>query len=311
MPRLSRAMRLAVLPMLLLGCASDPVDRLNSQISRSVLMLEGHQDADSLAAAALLSGTDIFAKGHKDQKHAASLIARATSAAPDRADLAWLQAALCEQTPSCNALPFEVRVRELDPINGIGWLGQLARSWAANDEAGTHEALEAIAQSDRVDIYYTRLIAKLTPKVAEAGSISLREASVAVVGALAMETIPTYQPASTACKGDRLNQAEVVSLCRGLARSFENGDSFMTEMVGVAIAKRVWPENSPEWQAAVDARRRFDYQGKLWAELPDPGKTEAEGMQNHLTLCSQYRREQDVFRAELIAAGKNPDPPVP
>ncbi len=169
MTRFSRAICLAVLPMLLQGCASSE-DRLNREISRSVATLERQQDADSLAAAALLSGNDIFGTGHRDQKHAASLIARATSAAPDRPDLAWLQATLCEQTPSCGALPFEVRVRELDPTNGVGWLGELARSWAANDEAGTNKALQAVAQSDRVDIYYTRLIATLTPKVAEAGS---------------------------------------------------------------------------------------------------------------------------------------------
>jgi hypothetical protein len=309
MARLSPAICLALLPMLLQGCASS-VDRLNSQISRSVVTLERQQDADSLAAAALLSGNDIFGKGQKDRKHAASLIARATATAPDRADLAWLQAAICQQTPSCDALPFEVRVRTLDPSNGIGWLGGLARSWAANDDAGTNKALRAIAQSDRVDIYYTRLIAKLTPKVAEAASISLDEASVAVVGALAIESIPAYASASHACKGERLDQPDVVTLCRGVARAFENGDSFVTEMVGVAIAKRVWPENSPEWQAAVDARRLFDYQSKLWIELPD--KSATESMQNHIALCSQYRREQDVFRAELIAAGKNPDlPPGP
>jgi hypothetical protein len=308
MTRLSRAICLAVLPMLLQGCASS-FDRLNSQISRSVVTLERQQDADSLAAAALLNNKDLFGKERKDQRSAASLIARATAVAPERADLAWLQAAICQQTPSCDARPFEVRVRTLDPSNGVGWLGELARSWAANDEAGTNKALEAIAQSDRVDIYYTRLIAKLTPKVAQAGSISLDEASVAVVGALAYESIPAYQSASKACKGERLNQSDVVTLCQGLARAFENGDSFVTEMVGVAIAKRVWPENSPEWQAAVDARRLFDYQSKVWTELP--AKTATESMQNHLSLCSQYRREQDVFRAELVAAGKNPDPPGP
>ncbi len=83
----------------------------------------------------------------------------------------------------------------------------------------------------------------------------------------------------------------------------------MTEMVGVAIAKRVWPENSPEWQAAVDARRRFDYQGKMLIELA--ANTAAERMPNHISLCSQYRREQDVFRAQLVAAGISPDPPKP
>jgi len=308
MARLSCAICLTVLPMLLQGCVSS-VDRLNREISRSVVTLERQQDADSLAAAALISSNDIFGKNQKDQRHGASLIAQAVATAPDRADLAWLQASICQQISSCDVRPFEVRVRTLDPSNGVGWLGELARSWAASDEAGTNKALQAIAQSDRVDIYYTRLIARLTPRVAEAGSITLDEASVAVIGALAMESIPAYTSVSHACKGERLQQPDVVTFCRGVAKAFENGDSWVSEMVGVAIAKRVWPENSPEWQAAVDARRRFDYQSKLWTELPIKAATES--MQDHIYLCSQYRREQDVLRAELIAAGKNPDPPVP
>jgi hypothetical protein len=31
--------------------------------------------------------------------------------------------------------------------------------------------------------------------------------------------------------------------------------------------------------------------------------------EEYLTLCAQNRREQDVLRAQLIAAGKNPNPP--
>jgi hypothetical protein len=160
-----------------------------------------------------------------------------------------------------------------------------------------------------VDLYYTRLIAKLTPKIAQGGSISLSEASVAVIGILAAEAIPAYQSASNACKGERLNQPDVVSLCQGLARALENGDTFITEMIGVAIAKRVWPPNSPEGRAAVDARRLFDYQSKLWGELPL--KPDGSSTERYISLCGQYRREQEVFRAELVDAGKNPDPPRP
>lgn len=307
MTRLSRAICLAILPMLLQGCASSE-DRLNREISRSVVTLERQEDADSLAAAALLSGNDIFGTGHKDQKHAASLIARATSAAPNRADLAWLQARLCQEAPPCDAQAFDIKVRTLDPSNGAGWLGALTRSWDARDDAGMNEALRAIGQTDRVDVYYTGLVAKLTPKIAQAGSTSLGEASVPLIGSLASLTIPAYESASKACKGDRLSQNGVVGLCRGLARAFENGDSFITEMVGIAIAKRVWPENSPQWQAAVDARQLYEYRTKLWGELPL--QTEAS-VHRYVALCSQYRREQDVLRAELIDAGKNPDPPAP
>jgi hypothetical protein len=40
------------------------------------------------------------------------------------------------------------------------------------------------------------------------------------------------------------------------------------------------------------------------ASLRDPRWTE-----RHLALCAQNRREQDVLLAELIDAGKSPDPP--
>lgn len=303
----SRAICLAVLPALLQGCASSE-DRLNREISRSLVTLERQQDADSLAAAALLRDNDIFPKGNKDPKHAALLIARAAAASPDRADLAWLQARICQDAPPCDAQASDMKLRTLDPSNGAGWLGALTRSWNAKDDAGTDEALKAISQTDHVDIYYTGLVARLTPRIAQAGSISLGDASVPLIGSLASLTIPAYESASKACKGDRLSQDGFVSLCRGLARAFENGDSFMTEMVGLAIAKRVWPENSPEWQAAVDARNLYEYRTKLWAELPP--HTEA-GVDRYVELCRQYRREQDVLRAELVDAGRNPDPPKP
>jgi hypothetical protein len=35
---------------------------------------------------------------------------------------------------------------------------------------------------------------------------------------------------------------------------------------------------------------------------------DATKINRYIALCGQYRREQDVFRAELVDAGKNPDP---
>jgi len=40
---------------------------------------------------------------------------------------------------------------------------------------------------------------------------------------------------------------------------------------GVAIAKRVWPENSPEWKVAAEERRVYDYRSKLYSKL-DSGR---------------------------------------
>ena len=79
-------------------------------------------------------------------------------------------------------------------------------------------------------------------------------------------------------------------------------------MIGVAIAKRVWPQDSPEWQAAAEQRRVYDYRSKLYPKielrvLTHPGE--------YLALCAQNRRESDVFAAQLIAAGYDPNPPTP
>src|SRR4029077_170588 len=181
---------LVVLGTLLQACATPSLDRVKNHIARAVVVLEQQRDADSLAAAALLSSSELFGK---NENRASSLIARATLAAPDRADLAWLQARICQETAGCDSQPFEAKVRNLDPSNGAGWLGALARAVAAKDDEATNEALTAISQTARVDIYYTRLIGTLSPKVAQTGSVSLSEAVVTVIGVMAAQTIPPYQ----------------------------------------------------------------------------------------------------------------------
>jgi hypothetical protein len=286
--------------------ATPAPDKMKNHIARAIIVLEQGHDADSLAAAALLSSSHLSGK---NENRTASLMARATLAAPDRADLAWLQVMICQKTPGCDSRRFEAKVRNLDPSNGAGWLGALSRAAAARDDAATNAALRAISQTDRVDIYYTKLIGTLSPKVVETGSMSLSEAVTAIIGILAAQGIPAYQSVSNACKGDRLMRANVLDLCQGVARAFENGDTFITEMIGVAIAKRVWPPESPEWQAAADARRLFDYQSEHWVDLAPKTDSDSAGMTRYLALCSQYRREQEVFRAELVDAGVNPDPP--
>jgi hypothetical protein len=95
-------------------------------------------------------------------------------------------------------------------------------------------------------------------------------------------------------------------VCRGIAKACERGDTYITEMIGVAIAKRVWPEDSPEWIAAADARRSYEYRSKVSAQLEAWSVTHAD---QTLTMYAQSRREQDVLLAQLVATGKSPNPP--
>jgi hypothetical protein len=87
----------------------------------------------------------------------------------------------------------------------------------------------------------------------------------------------------------------------------EHGDVLITEMIGVAIAKRVWPEDSPEWQAALERRRVYEYRKGL-LELLQKDRPSTAQTQEYVALCLQNPSEQAVTRAQIVAAGKDPDP---
>lgn len=285
-----------------MACASSggPLAKAQQRTDQAIAALMKMTDPDSLAAAGLMS-----IGSYGDQS--LHFLALAIAAAPDRPDLLWLQAMRCSELPPCNPTPLEQRLRELDPTNGAAWWAAMARAAVTHDSEGTDTAIAAISHSQRVDIYWTTLIAHLSRAVANTKKMSLEESEVAVIGYLAAEAIPPYQYVSTSCKGERLQQQGVTESCRGVATALQNGDTYMTEMIGVAIAKRVWPEESPEWKAAAEERRVYDYRSKLYSKfesrtISHPGE--------YLTLCAQNRRESDLFAAQLIAAGYDPNPPA-
>jgi hypothetical protein len=284
------------------ACASSDalIAKAQKHTDQTIAALSQMTDADSLAAAGLMS-----IGNHGDQS--LRFLALATAATPDRADLLWLRAMRCAQLPPCDPKPIEQRLRELDPTNGAGWWAAMARAGVTHDSEGTDTALAAISRSQRVDIYWTTLIAHLSRAVANTKNRSLQESEVAVIGYLAAEAIPPYQNISTSCKGDRLQQPGVTEICRRVAKALQNGDTYITEMIGVAIAKRVWPEDSPEWKAAAEEHRVYEYRAKFFMKLSERGTKHAE---EYLALCSQNRREQDVFAAQLTAAGYVPNPPA-
>jgi hypothetical protein len=287
---------------LLSGCTGSPAaERAGAEprLQHAVTALERQTDADSLAAAALLGQLE-----HDDT--AMALLTRAIAAAPERPDLVWLQAQICSRFSQCDPESIERHLRELDPTNGIGWMGALARAKLSNSEEAKNTALTAIGNSERVDIYWTTLIARLSRATADTGVMGLHQAEISIIGVLSARVIPSYDAVDTACKGERLQHVNNVDVCRGVAKAFERGDTYITEMIGVAIAKRVWPEDSADWEAANEARRVYTYRSRFWPALDIRDETHA---QKFLTFCAQNRREQDVLRAQLIAAGKNPNPP--
>jgi hypothetical protein len=286
----------------LMGCATPPAPKLaepEQHLQGVATALAKQTDADFLAAAGLLS-----LPSRPDDSLA--LIGRATAAAPERPDLVWLQAQVCQDVAPCDPEPIERRLRKLDPSNGAGWMGAFARANSSRNDEAKDAALAAISHSDRVDIYWTTLIARLSRATAQTRTISLEEAEGVTIGLLAAQAIPAYSGVSSACKGERLQRVEIIEGCRGVAGALERGDTYITEMIGVAISKRVWPEDSPEWKAAAKARHVYEYRSKFWTALDIRDTSHAE---EYLTLCAHNHREQDVLLAQLIAAGKNPNPP--
>jgi hypothetical protein len=270
------------------------------RIEPTIAALKLDSDADSMAATGLLSLD-------KHPGQTLPLISRAAAAAPQRADLLWLQVEVCQKVSPCHPEPMEQQLLELEPSNGAGWFGALARAHASKDDEARDAALSAIAHSGRVDIYWTTLTAHLSRAAARTGKISLEDASITIIGYLAAEAIPAYTAASMACKGDRLLRAEVLESCRGVAASLQRGDNYVTEAIGISIAQRVWPEDSPEWKAAAEARRVIDYRLKFIMKLDPRGE---KAMEEYIALCEKFHREQDVFLAQMIAAGEDPNPPA-
>lgn len=296
---------LILLTGFLSGCAASPEARAaqsERRAQRTAAALANRTDADSLAVAGLSS-----LRKHPDQ--ALSLLAHASDADPQRADLIWLQAEVCHKVEACDPEAYETRLRALDPSNGAGWLAALERANTAQDKPAMDAALHAISHSDRVNIYWTTLIAHLSRAAVQPKMMSLQEAETRVIGYLSAEAIPALQTISHACKGERLQQPEYAEACRGIAKSFEQGDTYIIEMIGVTIARRVWPEDSVEWRAADEARRLHEYRIQQWQKVNPPIWATPQWAERFLALCEQHRREQDVFLAQFVDAGANPNPP--
>jgi hypothetical protein len=87
------------------------------------------------------------------------------------------------------------------------------------------------------------------------------------------------------------------------------GDTYLTEMIGVAIAKRTWPEGSPEYVDAISAKRvahyRIDADGKLSLHRFSYSNYAAKRLQ----LMMEKSTEQEVNLAEILNAKLNPNPP--
>lgn len=303
--RPSSAAPLTALGVVLLGsCATTDTGQqvtFENRTARAEAALIAAGDPDSLQAAALVGDGEPAAR--------LLLIQRAAAAAPDRPDIAWSHLQLCFRVDSCDPRPIEAHLHALDPGNGAAWSATLERSLKAGDTATLQATVLAISNTERFGVYWNAGIVHTTNAVIRTGAMEPKSAFVRAIGAAAAQWIPLNAIADF-CQGRSLQQPDVLATCRRLAVVLRRGDIYLTEMVGLAVAKRVWPEGSAEYQAAVEARRVIQYRTDTDNGLTTRKQLDNAWVQSHLALMAAHDTEQAVVVAEITNAGLNPDPPA-
>ena len=166
-----------------------------------------------------------------------------------------------------------------------------------------------MARADRFDVYLNSIVAHATTVILKTGKMDTQTALTAVLGFAVAEAIPAYSQLTTLCKGDALNDPGVLDDCRSLSGVLRRGDTYISEMVGTAIAKKVWAEGDPEYQDAMSARRVVHYRMAMALEV-DLKQWTDEYARRYLQLVASHRTEQEVGLAQLLEAGISPDPPA-
>lgn len=290
------------------GCSANGAfeqAKYDRKIQRAEQMLLAAGDPDSLATAAILRFGPSFTPAQPLE-----LIARAVSAAPNRADLVWLNISLCKVVETCNPAPLEENLRAVDPDNGAGWLGAAGRAAASHDAAALRTSLAALAATKRLDTYWNVTNAHVTSALVRTKVFDPLTALTTSIGMTAAGSIPAYQSIVNACRGDALADPETVITCRRISAVMRNGDTYLTELIGTSIAKRVWSESDPEYADAVRARRVARYRMDAVSQIFNENYLHSSFAENQLKLMTEKRTEQEVNLTEILNAKLSPDPPT-
>jgi hypothetical protein len=300
----SAALLTALAAVVLGGCAVKDTGRevtLENHEARTDAALIAAGDADSLQAAALLG------VAADEPEPRLQLLQRAAAAAPDRPDIAWWHLQLCSRVESCDPRPIEAHLRALDPGNGAAWSAALERSGKLKDAAALHAAVEAMSNAERFGVYWNQTIARVANAVIRTRAMEPKGAFIEALEAANAQATP-YQQIAEFCQGRLL--PDKLATCRRLSALLRRGDTYLSEMIGLAMAERVWPKGSAEYQAAAQERRVAEYRNdadeRLLSQKKEPDNAWAV---HRLELLAAHDTEQEVVLAAITSAGLNPDPP--
>jgi hypothetical protein len=284
------------LVLALIGCASPkPQDKPQNDG-------QPERSADAYAAEAL--GTYQL---QRDGRRTLNLMAAAVKQAPDRADIAYLQVALCRLIEGCQPEPFEARLRKLDAGNAIVWIRALADAQQRPDTVVETQILEAIGRSERLDVYWNSLVSGITlARVSMTGGI---EAALSeTIGWLGDTIVPSLQPFTAACSRARTADPVWAERCRRVTQVLMRSDTYVVESVGIVLARQVTQD--PIELSTLDTRARgARYLWRTSAGLIGSQVERDKFATEHVKLMQRLRREQDVHLAIVRWSGRPITPP--
>jgi hypothetical protein len=305
------AMALVAIAMVLHGCASP---KTGSQPHAS-----SKRTPNTLASPDLLLAEALRQYvNNRDGAQALAMAQLAVERAPERADALWIYLQICSGSQGCRPEPLEAQLRKLDPTNGIVWLGPLNRAVQQNNQAEADQILEAIGRSQRVELGWNGMVAKIATALAERtrntapeNKLPLAEGLNEAVGLLSRITLPAFQPLSDSCPARRLGERLAAARCLLVSAILQRGDTYVSESIGLGIAQRLAATDIAGDSAKVDqriavSRYQRDSAGEIIA-----GQVEREKFTSEmLDLMNKLRREQDVFTAVIRWAGRPLAPPL-
>lgn len=295
-----------VLVLLLSGCASSPPQ----QGGTAAPIAGDSNEVDQMAANALaLWGTDARANGSQ----ALMQIQRAAKAAPERPEIQWLYLRICIEVPGCEPQPIETQMRKLDPGSGSVWLGPLARAQARGDARAEEQILEVMTKATHFNIYWTTLIARLSPplsrtpvatSVAQPVPTPLTNAVNATIGWLSSLATASFKAVSTACDEQHVREPATRVRCEQIAQALQKSDTTLAEGMGLGIAQRLAIPNSANAQQLSAKVRTLRHQNQEAGTIVAAQVEKDKFSEQMLKLMAQLKKEQEVSRAILRWAGQ-------
>ncbi len=267
--------------------------------------------AESLATASLLAHLTepsdyAAAAGGGTRPEPALLIERAVSMAPGRPELAWLQLRECQARRCAEQAALSARLQELDPDNGLAWLGDLSTAQAKSPEEVT-QVLERMGAAPAPRIYWNALTVMmfdaLTHRDRRQPPTAITQHAddrlLHVTGVLAALDVPAFRPLADSCSTAQLEPSGRRAACERALASLEAGDAVITQLVRLSVLIEWWPAGSPEGAALRRERLQRRYLTVASNRLRR-GHADRDA-ELRIETMRHARREEDVERAMLTA----------